>query len=78
MFLNRCIVFAGIFFCVYFVNAQDTIRSVTAQQVTVSADPLTMPWRTDRPVSASSSVDQLMRFSGLSLIQRASGFAGEA
>lgn len=59
------------------VVAQDSIRQVIGSEVVVTADPLTQPWRLDRPVSTTSSVDDLMRFSGLNLIQRASGFAGE-
>ncbi|MCX6140929.1 MAG: TonB-dependent receptor [Candidatus Kapabacteria bacterium] len=58
--------------------AQDTLKTITVRTVVVEADPYSKPWRMDRPLSASSSVDDLMRLGGLSLIQRANGFAGEA
>jgi iron complex outermembrane receptor protein len=59
-------------------SSQDTIRTVVVREVVVEADPLLKTWRLDRPISTSSSVDDLMRLGGLNLIQRANGFAGEA
>lgn len=59
------------------VAGQDSTRTYSSTGVVVYADPNTQPWRLDRPVSTSASVDELMRFGGLSLIQRANGFAGE-
>lgn len=58
--------------------AQDSVRTVIVREVVVEADPLLKTWRLDRPISTSSSVDDLMRLGGLTLIQRANGFAGEA
>ncbi|MBK6291240.1 MAG: TonB-dependent receptor [Ignavibacteria bacterium] len=58
--------------------AQDSVRTVIVREVVVEADPLLRTWRLDRPISTSSSVDDLMRLGGLTLIQRANGFAGEA
>jgi iron complex outermembrane receptor protein len=57
--------------------AQDTARVYVAPEVVVQADAVRQPWRTDRPVSSTGSVDDLMRCNGLTLIQRANGFAGE-
>lgn len=56
---------------------QDSVRTYVASEVVVHADALLQPWRLDRPVSTSASVDELMRHGGLTLVQRASGFAGE-
>lgn len=58
-------------------TAQDTVRTYTASDIVVHADPLAQPWRLDRPLSTSASVDELMRMGGLTLVQRANGFAGE-
>lgn len=58
--------------------AQDSLRTVVVREVVVEADPLLKTWRLNRPLSSSGSVDDLMRLGGLTLIQRANGFAGEA
>lgn len=67
-----------LFFTTLVASSQDTIRTVVVREVVVEADPLLKTWRLERPLSTSSSVDDLMRLGGLTLIQRANGFAGEA
>lgn len=59
-------------------RSQDTLRTIVVREVVVEADPLLKSWRLNRPLSSSGSVDDLMRLGGLTLIQRANGFAGEA
>lgn len=59
------------------LRAQDSVGTYVASEVVVHADELRQPWRLDRPVSTSASVDELMRLGGLTLVQRANGFAGE-
>lgn len=76
--MNVAATIIALYVCAVSVTAaQDSARTYSASDVIVHADPITQPWRLDRPISTSASVDELMRLGGLTLVQRANGFAGE-
>ncbi|MBU3740784.1 MAG: TonB-dependent receptor [Candidatus Kapabacteria bacterium] len=75
--MHVAVIVAILMFGVAGATAQDSIHTYRASDVVVHADPLTQPWRQDRSISTTASIDDLMRFIGLSLVQRANGFAGE-
>lgn len=56
----------------------DTVRTVVGKEVTVLAESNDLNWRVNKTLSSNISVDNVMRVGGITLLQRANGFAGEA